>query len=399
MKKWMVLICFFSAMLCCLNIHAESEEQNMIWSVQWNGMLYTGSYSGAIKYGRPNGKGQYQGKVAEKYGIESEIIFSGKWKDGKMEGKGELTEFPSGISYQGKFLEGKLNGRIKKTILKDGKESGYSSVKYTKDVPYGISSQYDLKGNETGYDYMFYGMSVHKICKRAKTYDYRILSYQADEYKNKEIKLECRVLDVYDEIEQKKDKKQKEEDEIIKNRILEVEDDRGNRYILSYKLGKRKYDTVYMPIFEKEDNIVVYGFSNGIATVKDIRLPSIKAIYGRFQDKKEPDVQDLKFRYSEYQNYPYVYENRKIRLQGTIAGVYETKEKWIYVFVDSDSYSDGKKERYICQIENDADVLKTIPDVGKSIVLTGKLQNLKECGERDGKSIYYPLVKLSSITD
>ena len=143
----------------------------------------------------------------------------------------------------------------------------------------------------------------------------------------------------------------------------------------------------------------MYGFSNGIATVKDIRLPSIKAIYGRFQDKKEPDVQDLKFRYSEYQNYPYVYENRKIRLQGTIAGVYETKEKWIYVFVDSDSYSDGKKERYICQIENDADVLKTIPDVGKSIVLTGKLQNLKECGERDGKSIYYPLVKLSSITD
>ena len=68
----------------------------------------------------------------------------------------------------------------------------------------GISSQYDLKGNETGYDYMFYGMSVHKICKRAKTYDYRILSYQADEYKNKEIKLECRVLDVYDEIEQKR---------------------------------------------------------------------------------------------------------------------------------------------------------------------------------------------------
>ena len=102
---------------------------------------------------------------------------------------------------------------------------------------------------------MFYGMSVHKICKRAKTYDYRILSYQADEYKNKEIKLECRVLDVYDEIEQKKDKKQKEEDEIIKNRILEVEDDRGNQYILSYKLGKRKYDTVYMPIFEKEDNL------------------------------------------------------------------------------------------------------------------------------------------------
>ena len=149
MKKKIILICcIFCTMLSCINLYAENNEQSIQWSIQWNGLIYTGIYTGEIEFGRPNGEGEYHGELTESYHVSNEIDYRGKWKDGRMEGKGVLTDLSSGIRYEGKFKENKLNGEIKKSYIEDENILSYSITKYTKDVPYGISRQYNPKGKE-----------------------------------------------------------------------------------------------------------------------------------------------------------------------------------------------------------------------------------------------------------
>lgn len=403
MKKRIIFICcIFCTMLSCINLYAKNNEQSIQWSIQWNGLIYTGTYTGETEFGRPNGKGEYHGELTESYPVSNEIDYRGKWKDGKMEGKGVLTDLSSGIRYEGKFKENKLNGEIKKSYIEDENILSYSITKYTKDVPYGISRQYDPNGKEIGYDYMFFGMSISELCEKATVYDYKKLSYMADEYKNNDIKLECQVLNIYDEdiIEEddnEKESKDDDEEKIIKKRILEVKDKDGNKYFLIYKLDYEKYETIYMPLFKEDDKITIYGYYAGIETVKARNLPSINVVYGLFSEMDEPDVEKLSFEYMDFLNYPYVYQEREIHLKGTIKGTYETEEKNIYVLVDANNYSNGKNERYICKIKNNSKILDQLPNPGERVTLEGVLSNIKECGKENGQYIFYPMVKIISI--
>lgn len=403
MKKWIIFVCtVFCLWAYSMNIYAADIEQTMNWTVQWKGLIYTGNYMGEIQYGRPNGKGKFQGYLTDAYSFDNEIIFDGEWKDGKIDGEGKLTEVSTGTCYEGIFLENKLNGKIRKTVTKNNEIPEYFQTNYTEDIPYGISYQYSSQGEKIGYDYYFFGTSVRELCEKSKIYDYSSLSYRADEFKNKNIKLECEVLDIYDETiikekEKDKDKKEKKEEEIIKIRTLKVQDSDGNKYALHYKLGKAKYETIYMPFFKKNDYIVVYGFYNGLETIQDTKLPSVNVIYGIKSGIKKLDAKKPPKNYSNFLDYPYIFEERSVFLKGKVTGTYEISEEWIYIFVDSDSYSPGEKERYICRIKKSDTALNQLPETGETVTINGKLKNLKECGAKKNLNVYLPVVKVTSI--
>jgi hypothetical protein len=59
-------------------------------------------YIGAMRSGRPNGRGHYRD--------ESGVDFEGEWADGVMQGQGRLR-LPNGDEYQGEFRGGRPHGR------------------------------------------------------------------------------------------------------------------------------------------------------------------------------------------------------------------------------------------------------------------------------------------------
>jgi hypothetical protein len=59
-------------------------------------------YIGAMRGGRPDGRGHYRD--------ESGVDYEGEWADGLMQGQGRLR-LPNGDEYQGAFLEGRPHGR------------------------------------------------------------------------------------------------------------------------------------------------------------------------------------------------------------------------------------------------------------------------------------------------
>lgn len=407
MKRWMILLvsCILGLMVFAGNAKAGGEDRKIVWTIQWKGMSYTGNYSGDMAFGRPNGYGEFRGFINKEYGIEGQIVYSGEWLDGRMEGEGLLTDRTASISYEGLFLENMLNGRIKETVL-EGEEKDYYLIKrYSRDVPYELSIKYDPQEKKTGYDCYFNGISVGEIRAAARTFSYDELSYHAKENTNKEIKLRCKVVSIEDVqfTEEARtgtgesDTGGVQEENILNRRIIKVADQEGNAYALSYILEQDKQNTVYVPVLKKGDDITVYGYYNGINDLGGYNLPFIDLVYARWTKKAEPDIRKLDYSYKEFLNYPYLFKHRSIALKGTVAGTCRIDGEWLYIFVDSDTHSKKHKNRYVCRISNEEAAIRHLPKPGKKIHLRGSLQGLEMCGQKGDDLIFYPLLNVMLI--
>lgn len=404
MKRLMMLLagCILGMVIFCQDVRAGGEDQEMLWTIQWKGLSYTGNYTGDTAFGRPNGFGEFRGFLNKEYGIDGRIVYSGEWLDGRMNGVGILTDKTGGISYEGPFLENQLHGKVKETFLSGEEKSYYVSKRYNKDVPYELAIRYDPEGKRTGYDCYFNGISVGEIRAAAETFSYEELSYHSKENVNREIKLRCKVISIRDEqfAEESSSGGEGDEEEevnILNRRIIKAADKDGNAYALTYILDQDKLNTVYVPFLKKGDDITVYGYYSGISDLGGFQLPFIDLVYARWTKKAEPDIRKLNYSYKDFQNYPYLFKHRSIALKGVVAGTCRVDEEWLYIFVDSDSHSKKQKNRYVCRISNEEAAIRSLPGPGKKIHLRGSLQGLEMCGSKGDKPSFYPLLNVSLI--
>ena len=84
-----------------LEIGFECEGVGKIVS-SWNGIVYVG----AMKNGKPNGKGRRTWSDG--------AVYEGSWKDGKCNGQGKCS-YASGSVYKGSYKDGKAHGHGKRT--------------------------------------------------------------------------------------------------------------------------------------------------------------------------------------------------------------------------------------------------------------------------------------------
>ncbi len=384
--------CFFLLSLrsgvCADDIDVESEKEliqisGLEWTVKWQGMLYTGVYTGESLYGQPEGNGEFSGYLQTTDHETKGIEYNGEWESGQFEGEGKLTDLDNNICYEGEFEEGKLSGEVKEYSLE---EEEYFIKSYEKDIPIGVSWVYDEDEKATGYDYYFKGISVNEIKKNSQQFKYQELLYNADDYKFQKIELECRVEDILSESPSA--------------HRVKVKDNDDNIYILKYDLLYNTKATNFMPFLKEKDEIIVYGYCQSVETWQEeegIEYPCIEAVTADYKGNEESGLQNLSYEYANFLDYPYLFKTKEVKIEGEFKGVYKRSEQWIYFLVESDSYSKGEPNIYICGIRNRKKNLKKLPLPGETITLQGKLNlNMSYVVNQDEYD-YHPAVKVSKI--
>lgn len=340
-----------------------ANDNEMKWTVKWQGFDYSGIYKGETRNNKPNGYGEFEGEAFLDGKTYNSIIYKGNWKNGSFHGEGRLSDRLDNVSYEGKFQENTLNGSIK--IYADGEDT-YVLRKYKKDVPYNVSWECTEDGKYIACDRFFCGISVNLIQKEAKELDYQMMLYHPEQLMYQKMKLDCVVNDYIDSLKIEKQKT------ILYRNIL-VSDKNGNTYLLKCNMSYAGTATNYMPVLEAGDRVTVYGYYAGIETFKDgsVKYPCMEAIAADIDNNFDP--QNMKYQYKDFLNYPYEYKDKEIQLNGTVIGVHKITEEWIYFLVESDSYS-AEKEYYICRTTNTAEEAKKIPSPGNPITLQGILK-------------------------
>ena len=316
------------------NAFAEETEieiknaENVSWTVNWQGVLRSGTYSGGIADGYPQGMGTFTGDLeGESDDISSGLTYEGEWEEGKFHGTGVLTDYLENIVYEGEFLNGKLNGEIKESEITG--DRNYVIRNYKEDVPVNVCISYNQEGECTDFDCYFRGISVNEICLNASEYKYwKLYSDPSCEYS--EIKLDCRV----DSICYGPEKDPSGKDVMFCRVKVSGED--GFKYLLKYDVSHGTVATNYMPFLNEGDRITVYGYFVGTERFdgESVKYPCIDAVCTDGLED-EIDIKNLPYLYDKFLNYSYLYKDTELTLEGTFKGIYSTSEKWIYFLLKS----------------------------------------------------------------
>ena len=99
--------------------NSSTENATIDWTVYFVSADFSGSYTGDVKSGIPDGTGAFSGKND----ANSTILASGSWKNGKLNGEGKVTVESldagpggeKGVGIEGRFVDNEPTGEIKMT--------------------------------------------------------------------------------------------------------------------------------------------------------------------------------------------------------------------------------------------------------------------------------------------
>ena len=298
MKKKLFYTVFFLLIMICIHANAENEKSKIGYTLVWQGLSYEGTYTGSLLEGIPNGTGKFVGSTILSDGSISKILYSGKWKKGKMKGKGVLKDFYSSIIYTGKFKNNMLHGEVVEKSL-NYEDTIYCIKNYNKDVPYGVAWYYDEFGIKINYEMFYKGISINEIIDKSKEIDYYNLLFDSNNYMNKALKLVVTI-------------------EEIEYNYSKARDYSGNEYILLYDRLYLEDPNSFIPFFDVEDELVIYGYYNDLYKDKNHinYLPSVNVVYAEYLDADlNYEINDSVDLYNKLLNFPYRYQNEKILIE------------------------------------------------------------------------------------
>lgn len=391
MKKYIFTvnfaICFILCSFICLAEQVEVTTTGTIaWSVQWQGMIYTGTYTGELLEVYPHGYGEFEGSLSDENTSDAQIKYSGKWKEGKIHGKGILVDETTGITYEGKFSEGTLNGTFKQYTEND--DTSYVISNYSKDLPCNIQWVCDADGNYNACDGFLKGQRVSSLYESANEFSYRDLLYEETLNKYHKIKLSCNII--------------KQVNKVMNDvlwQFLLVEDEDGNRYILKCSLRYGNVAANYMPFVQIGDKIEAFGHYMGLSSIdgEDLEAPCIEVQLIRWTDKDNFDPLNMTYSYADFLNYPYAYKNEIVELYGKLTGICKSEEKWVYCLIESNNYSGENKDVYFLKVQNTPAKLSNLPLPGEDIAVRGKLDLVDKIGDEENGYVFYPIVEMKKI--
>lgn len=355
----------------------QTTEVTVAHSFEWEGSICSGTYTGAMKDGRPQGEGEFHGYVIREKKQQDEVSYIGEWKQGKLNGEGVFTNETQKKAYEGQYSK---NNRTGSFIIRDLQDDTYEKVSYKKDIPYGISVKYNNKDQVLDYDRYYQGVRISELEEHAMEIPYEELLYQAKEHKKDKIKLQCTVQ-----------KEEVREEELWTGKIkyyaeIQVEDEEQNPYTLICSLAYEDRKCNYVPILNSGDQISVYGFVGNMidedqeqttAIYFTERYPVIEAAYVQKQGR-ELNLAQLSMNYQDFIDFPYEYEEKDITIEGKVLLIGED-DTGIYLILESDSYTDGEKRKYICYYEDEEesadikDKYKDIPRIDDVVKVSGTL--------------------------
>lgn len=396
------LICFTMVMAAGCSQKQEESQAAVSHSFYWAGTFCSGTYTGEMQDGRPHGTGTFQGYVMRDGKEQDEVSYTGKWREGKVAGKGVFTDITEGIVYEGKFTNNAKNGDF---VVKEDDSDIYEQVSFYKDIPYGVSFFCNAEdGQVVGYDRYFKGIRVSEIMGKAQVFDYAELIYDMEEHYYKEIYLECQVEEkIFREvvIGEEEDSEEEPETELIVE--LKVKDAEENLYLVTYNIEYPKRAENYMPDIAEGDKLQLYGFIKGLAKKEgDASLmsqyPLIEAVTA-LKGSDTLDIKNLVYEYQSFLDHPYEYRGNTLELSGTVKQIGTDYEGQLFLILESDNYSGDEKKSYVCAYnskDKDDGSYREIPAAGDEVSVSGELDTVyMVSGEED--YTLYPKVIISDI--
>lgn len=367
-KKWfLVFLCGFGMICAGLLLWWSKKDSNTDkntvtyledYSLKILGKEYTGEYNGKTEDGKPEGKGTYKA---------DEITVKGSWKEGKPEGRTEIT-FTDGKKVIAKFKDGKQNGR-----MITYQDSGHVVETYKAGTAYGVKIGYDNENKIISLDRYYEGKLISTLIKKAKTIEYRNLINDPNTYIGLPVKVEGTVKYI----------KQTES----KCHLMVCDEDERS-YLIEYSnvhISKFKQGIVQNGI-KKGDYIEIYGYFEDMAEFdytfqsKDYgySYPLISAFYcgDLIKNTVYPNTM-LTYEYDHVYKNPYVYADLTCEIRVTVERIkvnYESQKVKIQA-VDKD----GNQYYVHCQYGED----DIIPVHGDEVIIKGKYNGNEVCVKKD----------------
>lgn len=365
-----------SSSACYAEEEKVRQQEEFLYEFSTNNIQYIGIYKGETFAGKPDGEGIFES------GEESPYVFTyeGEFEEGVFWGNGKIT-YDNGEILSGKFKDGVPNGKM--TLLH--KDGTYSAARYTYGMPYGSEIRYSEDGEVLGKDFYYDGILLSDWKKDTEDIEYRELYENSKKNYGRLLKLDCTVLNVY-------------ENNLYC--IFKIKDQEDHVYWGSYSnTAQLKYNQSVMPALEVGDELELYGFFTGITpyncanddTDYGYTFPEIVALTAEKKDV-DLDLTKLSKEYEEILQYPYhyyhVYDDIKMDVEEVIYAGTVSYIKGI----------DDEGNHYYCQFEVKED--QTLPIAGDRIRVKGRYNGLyKEYnGEEPQKSAKsYVLIKSEKL--
>lgn len=388
MRKILLVVMLFCLQLS-LSVSADEKVTDLSWTITWQGITCSGTYTGKIVDGKPEGKGEFIGNLAIDDG---QIIYSGKWKNGALAGKGKLIDVSQGLTYSGKFKNNKLNGKI---IISSEDSTNTEEIFYSNDIPYGVYLKKEEDGKIIETDRFYLGYRLSEILQRVEEIEYQELRYRSEKYISSMLCVKCRV------VEKKYYKKNSE-----LYLMLLVENEKKEKYILDYSVTAKNVAVNYMEDLDIGDEINVYGSFQGVTTYETSEevvgdYPTISAIGYDWEEYKKLNLNNLEFEYSLFLKYAQEYKNKSITITGIVQKIENTTdEEDVKIILSSGDYSEKGEQIYVCTIDRgDLENLNVLPLEGDKVEIKGLLflYEVRKTGESDYND--FPIIHVKEINE
>lgn len=367
---------------------AEETLKEIPWSVKWQGLECIGEYSGKINNkNQPNGKGKFVGYTILNGEEYHEIEYSGKWEDGKIQGKGILTDKTEEVEYIGYFYDSKMNGRFR--VSSEKNKGIVEHINYNMDIPYGTYYTVDEDGNIINQDRFVEGMFLSDLVGQCTQPDYKELWYQGEEHLYDKVKLVCTL---------------ESKTYTIDRGVIYIQwkavDENSNIYVIRYDLQYHKSATNYMPLFDVGDKVTLYGYYKGMGqyvnedTIVE-RYPLVYAICGDWNEFLKFDLGKKTYSYEDIVNSPYEFFYDKIELEGKIESIEfitENDEEKILYIIKSSDYSNEEEKYYVKITKEILDEMQKYPLIDEKIKVSGRIRILKSFKISENEYEFYPLI-------
>lgn len=293
----------------CVFVLASSEKETdgnsegFKYQFRINTIKQVGLYEGDTTEGKPSGYGKFTAEEPNYY------VYEGEFESGTFEGEGQMV-YENGDCLEGKFKSGVPEGKCKLTHT----DGSYEIIRYRKGVARGPLVSYSADDEVIGKDYYYDGERVSKWIETSKEISYRDLYEHEDEYYGSVLKLNCKVVNVY---------------ENLTACHFKVVDENNQIYWGVYSNNiQQEYNQSVMPSLKVGDELELYGFYRGILTYScpnddedfGYSYPNILPIIGETKDF-DLDYAELSCDYDEVMRFPYHYYLTYTTITGTVDGV------------------------------------------------------------------------------
>lgn len=364
MIQLILLLVWVSFSIISFPLHdskGSGSEDEFLYEFRINTIKYSGSYVGETEEGKPSGQGTFT--AVEPY----YFVYEGEFEAGTFHGEGIIT-YEDGDCLIGSFDNGVPDGKCK-LVHSNGT---YDVIRYQKGTPWGPLFSYSSDEEITGKDYFFDGIRVSKWIENSKNISYRNLFLNEDEYYGQALKLDCTVLNVYDNLEAC---------------YFKVKDKDNNIYWGAYdNTIQIRFGQAVMPNLKVGDELELYAFFMGIMPYScpndeensGYSYPKLAPIIGTTSDF-DLDYGNLSYDYDKVLRFPFHYYLVYTNITGTVESVIYSDSQHDLKVVDDEG------NVYYCILE---DLLKAkeeteLPLPGDRVKYRGRFMGLHKESHTD----------------